>query len=89
MRIFYTDAHIKHSPKAELHRGEMIDPHEGPHRMDILLKGMRRAGFGDFLSAGPLDETRLLRVHTPAYICLLYTSPSPRDATLSRMPSSA
>ena len=24
-----------------------------------------------------------------AYGCLLYTSPSPRDATLSRMPSSA
>ena len=24
-----------------------------------------------------------------AYTCLLYTSPSPRDATLSRMPSSA
>ena len=23
------------------------------------------------------------------HICLLYTSPSPRDATLSRMPSSA
>ena len=27
-------------------------------------------------------------MHT-LYICLLYTSPSPRDATLSRMPSSA
>ena len=26
---------------------------------------------------------------TAAYSCLLYTSPSPRDATLSRMPSSA
>ena len=25
----------------------------------------------------------------PSSICLLYTSPSPRDATLSRMPSSA
>ena len=25
----------------------------------------------------------------PYYACLLYTSPSPRDATLSRMPSSA
>ena len=24
-----------------------------------------------------------------AYVCLLYTSPSPRDATLTRMPSSA
>ena len=27
--------------------------------------------------------------HGMAVICLLYTSPSPRDATLSRMPSSA
>ena len=28
-------------------------------------------------------------VHGVSYRCLLYTSPSPRDATLSRMPSSA
>ena len=28
-------------------------------------------------------------VATAPYVCLLYTSPSPRDATLSRMPSSA
>ena len=27
--------------------------------------------------------------HEAGRICLLYTSPSPRDATLSRMPSSA
>jgi len=33
------------------------------------------------------DEGGNLRA--PGYICLLYTSPSPRDATLSRMPSSA
>ena len=30
-----------------------------------------------------------LGVGAEYYICLLYTSPSPRDATLSRMPSSA
>ena len=29
------------------------------------------------------------RVNRQSYDCLLYTSPSPRDATLSRMPSSA
>ena len=29
------------------------------------------------------------QVHAPIVDCLLYTSPSPRDATLSRMPSSA
>ena len=30
-----------------------------------------------------------LNVNKLTYSCLLYTSPSPRDATLSRMPSSA
>ena len=30
-----------------------------------------------------------LRLHAPASSCLLYTSPSPRDRSLSRMPSSA
>ena len=31
-----------------------------------------------------------VRIETPQdSLCLLYTSPSPRDATLSRMPSSA
>ena len=29
------------------------------------------------------------RLYRTAPFCLLYTSPSPRDATLSRMPSSA
>ena len=31
----------------------------------------------------------LMGVLSTLYTCLLYTSPSPRDATLSRMPSSA
>ena len=39
------------------------------------------------------DEFVLILVSLPilvlVYSCLLYTSPSPRDATLSRMPSSA
>ena len=34
--------------------------------------------------------TSLINIETGEfYCCLLYTSPSPRDATLSRMPSSA
>ena len=31
----------------------------------------------------------MVRWNATAMVCLLYTSPSPRDATLSRMPSSA
>ena len=33
--------------------------------------------------------TVVCKVHYDAYRCLLYTSPSPRDGLLSRMPSSA
>ena len=35
------------------------------------------------------DVSPAIQQHGPPRACLLYTSPSPRDATLSRMPSSA
>ena len=34
-------------------------------------------------------DVLFLDIQLPDMTCLLYTSPSPRDATLSRMPSSA
>ena len=49
-------------------------------------------------SEGIVEEHKFTRNHSgifdvshmgQLFICLLYTSPSPRDATLSRMPSSA
>ena len=36
-----------------------------------------------------VKNTKLSRLHNNANICLLYTSPSPRDRQKSRMPSSA
>ena len=36
-----------------------------------------------------LKTGEVLGPNGEVYHCLLYTSPSPRDATLSRMPSSA
>ena len=44
------------------------------------------APFDLFLSA---DDTLVDKLQQQGVTCLLYTSPSPRDATLSRMPSSA
>ena len=44
--------------------------------------------FGDSRVDMPRDEG-FPALATPGGDCLLYTSPSPRDATLSRMPSSA
>jgi len=57
-------------------------------RKEILNKvggfDWKRYGFGNY------DEIDLQwRLEKLGYSCLLYTSPSPRDATLSRMPSSA
>ena len=50
------------------------------------------AGVSETLGrAGKLGEIATWATRNPASnnVCLLYTSPSPRDATLSRMPSSA
>ena len=44
------------------------------------------------IAAIPIDTWGMYLLNrqlTDPYDCLLYTSPSPRDATLSRMPSSA
>jgi len=47
--------------------------------------GTQTAGYACYIVAFEV----LLVTHEVLKGCLLYTSPSPRDATLSRMPSSA
>ena len=45
---------------------------------------------GDFLATGFSPRKTALSIYImPGYACLLYTSPSPRDLSTSRMPSSA
>ena len=72
------------------------------HELDsaVMLSGLRfRANFYKTIN-GPAAVLRRVESKIPDMdqfnlpqtlydICLLYTSPSPRDATLSRMPSSA
>ena len=52
---------------------------------DFLDVGGVKAGPGDFVG----EDEELERVVPAVEACLLYTSPSPRDGLLSRMPSSA
>ena len=47
-----------------------------------------RSGGEDEIERDPEDAAPVLRVTEDGF-CLLYTSPSPRDGLLSRMPSSA
>ena len=43
----------------------------------------------NFNELGKFKIAKIIKVEKHPNACLLYTSPSPRDATLSRMPSSA
>ena len=63
----------------------LVGPRHFPHK-DATA---RASGAVDVLKNAVVVDTLDEAVSDCVYTCLLYTSPSPRDATLSRMPSSA
>ena len=74
--------------------GFLIFFHEMGHFLAAILQGIYVDGFS--IGFGPSiiqkkykDITYSLRAFPLGGFCLLYTSPSPRDRTRSRMPSSA
>ena len=54
---------------------------------DGAIVTIRNVEYPAFLAVG--NDDAVTQVANNSFSCLLYTSPSPRDATLSRMPSSA
>ena len=71
--------------------GTVLAGHDGRrgfiHHMAVLPE-FRRKKIGHALAQTAIQKIREQGIDK-THICLLYTSPSPRDATLSRMPSSA
>ena len=70
-----------------LHRFLSFDRMQQTHILNTMSYNQRRSiDFNyDRIYGNYVDLILIIR----AYICLLYTSPSPRDGLLSRMPSSA
>ena len=80
---------------------EQLDEHLNSNPPRHVLKQLEGCQFVDIrcLYCSDLFQRSKVEVHQSSqcpsrptfcmYCCLLYTSPSPRDATLSRMPSSA
>ena len=89
MKVVYTDTHRKRNSMTELYGGELIRPFECPERMDYILNRLRETDFGDVVAPHEVQSRALSKIHDESYLCLLYTSPSPRDPKTSRMPSSA
>ena len=59
------------------------------YALHAILKALQETDTvfgGEYLIPG---SHAIVITDAPSKCCLLYTSPSPRDATLSRMPSSA
>ena len=76
MKAIVDPRQAKHNPQHFMATGKVLPNPEQPRRIEVLQSGAIAAG-ASFTS--PEDYG----------ICLLYTSPSPRDAHESRMPSSA
>ena len=66
---------------AQRYKGDVLS--EMPEVDAVLGTG----SYGDIALA--IDEVMGAQTLRPCHICLLYTSPSPRDLSTSRMPSSA
>ena len=60
----------------------MVACHPGWGCEKIISRHFEELGLGEFINPIKAD-------YSAAMACLLYTSPSPRDGLLSRMPSSA
>ena len=67
--------------------GEQNTETEAHEQLDYAVS--QGVNFIDTAEMYPVPARGETSGRTEQYICLLYTSPSPRDATLSRMPSSA
>ena len=74
------------------HTSKGMSRDEAADAMELMLQGEATpAQIGAFLIAHRIrrPEPQELTGMLDTYRCLLYTSPSPRDGLLSRMPSSA
>ena len=76
--------------KAQAALARVKELHERGQSEVVEVRNSEIHGRGVYAACDILEEQQVIEyVGEPIDNCLLYTSPSPRDATLSRMPSSA
>ena len=67
-----------------IHYGPFSGSHKNPYRKFLLLLTISSSYLSAAIDMKTIDNWGIM-----SWDCLLYTSPSPRDRTRSRMPSSA
>ena len=77
---------IRRPPRSTLDRSSAASD---VYKRQGIAQGEDAVGHGEDGQGNQDDQHRLGQDHRALKACLLYTSPSPRDRTRSRMPSSA
>ena len=83
---------VANALSTRLESGDVVLVGETEHHANIVPWQQLESRIGIQVIPIPVDATGTLCLQSAKKLCkdcLLYTSPSPRDATLSRMPSSA
>ena len=96
LAVITTTGQILFPPKPVLFYNPSYSAQVGWYKLkpdDAIVSGVQVAAYAPEWARQMADERGYLPYDYPliktVWACLLYTSPSPRDATLSRMPSSA
>ena len=85
--IFEDETHVAILDKYPIDTGHSLVIPKKPYEK---ITDMPKNEVAELFSCVPEIANAILKATgAVAFSCLLYTSPSPRDATLSRMPSSA
>ena len=67
---------------------KLLTPIDWSNKFDLPYSAITKSILPRFPNT-TLEWANIQAKETPFYVCLLYTSPSPRDVEESRMPSSA
>jgi acetoin utilization deacetylase AcuC-like enzyme len=96
MKTFHNPDHNRHAGRQEMFRGRLVDCHEVPARLDIVMAELRRRSLGEVLppSVSELDlDAALASVHTGRYLHFLegawaeWIAMDPANADRDALPS--
>ncbi len=74
MRVFYSEAHLKHAPRGELSGGELVTPYDRPARPGEIIARLSKRGFDDIVSPGPADKGAIADLCDAGYLEFLETA---------------
>jgi acetoin utilization deacetylase AcuC-like enzyme len=71
MKTFFSEQHTLHTPAKEFLDGELVDVFEKPHRAELILNAVQRAGLGPIVAPSDHGLAPIARLHDASYLDFL------------------